>query len=143
MLRMIETEESAISTATKLNAEHSSAATSTFKEKQKSEITKPQASNPLCGYRGNALHGNTNTKKISTKCPAFGHVCKKCGVRNQFEFACRSKTRNNEAAIGSGNEFDTTETEAISNYVCETKHEESTAGVKENLYHHCFNPCHW
>ena len=72
-------------------------ATSSYKRSSRHEFTRAPNSESqssfTCSHCGKGGHGNgRNTRERIAKCPAYKHMCKKCGKRNHFEDVCRGSS---------------------------------------------------
>jgi len=43
----------------------------------------------ICHHCGNDQHGRGSRSERVKKCPAFGHVCRRCQTKNHFENRCK------------------------------------------------------
>ena len=101
MIKLIEAREAGRRSAAKLNNEQSVNVTSQYKKNEKKLTSSKPSNGEKCSYCGLTGHGRKSAHILrSTKCPAFGKICRKCNKSNHFENVCKSKD-NSEVKIES------------------------------------------
>ena len=107
-IKLIEAKEAGRRSVRHLNNTHgatSAAATSSYRKSQKQEKLSADKASPVtpankqpCTYCGR--HGHSSQRSVRKQfCPAYNHVCSKCGKRHHFENVCRSSQRTNASGI--------------------------------------------